>query len=273
MRVRVKICGITNREDALAAVAVGADALGFVFAPSLRQIAPAAAAEIIAELPPFVTTVGVLVNQDVHAILRVCPLDAIQFHGHESPEDLAAARGVRRIKAFRVHRFTEEFAELEQRVREERWDDALGRDRRQAQVDMLIRQLVDEIRPFQGIAHAYLLDTYVEGQEGGTGQVFPWAIAAGIGQAGQPVILAGGLKPENVAAAIRLARPHGVDVSSGVEREPGRKDSGKMRTFASQVAQANMASGHEDDVVEKTRHLRELQEQLRALRTRLPERE
>src|SRR5262245_45953915 len=192
MRVRVKICGITNLEDALLAVEAGADAPGLRFAPSPRQVMPQQAAEIMERLPPFVTTVGVVVNQDVPAILRACPLDAIQFHGQESPEELARVQGIRRIKAFRVQRMTMELAELERSVREDR-DDELAFERTRAQIDMLIQQLVEEVRPFQGIAHAYLLDTYVAGREGGTGQVFPWAVAAGIGQARQPVILAGGL--------------------------------------------------------------------------------
>src|SRR5205085_4705850 len=100
--MRVKICGITNIEDALAAVDAGAHALGFVFAPSPRQVTPEAAAAIIAALPPFVQTVGVFVDQDVAAILARCPLDAVQFHGEEPPEALDRLEGVRRIKAFRV---------------------------------------------------------------------------------------------------------------------------------------------------------------------------
>src|SRR5262245_40689797 len=101
-RTRVKICGITCLEDAEAAIAAGADALGFNFAESPRRVTPEQAAEILRALPPFVTRVGVVVDQDVDAIRRVCPLDAIQFHGSERPEVLVATRGVRRVKAFRV---------------------------------------------------------------------------------------------------------------------------------------------------------------------------
>src|SRR5204862_3796312 len=100
--MRVKICGITNIEDALAAVDAGAHALGFVFAPSPRQVTPEAAAAIIAALPPFVQTVGIFVDQDVAVTLARCPLDAVQFHGKEPPELLRHLNGVRRIKAFRV---------------------------------------------------------------------------------------------------------------------------------------------------------------------------
>src|SRR5712692_2914973 len=100
--MRVKICGITNREDALAAVEAGAHALGFVFAPSPRRVTPEQAAEIIAALPPFVQTVGVFVDAEVAPILSRCPLDAVQFHGQESSKTLAGITGVRRIKAFRV---------------------------------------------------------------------------------------------------------------------------------------------------------------------------
>jgi phosphoribosylanthranilate isomerase len=200
MRVRVKICGITNREDAWAAVEAGADALGFVFAPSLRQVTPAQAGAIIAALPPFVTTVGVVVDQDVTAILRECPLDAVQFHGQEPPEALAAVPGVRRIRALRL-RSVEELAGLAQ---------------------------------YAGVAHAFLLDSYVEGRAGGTGAPFAWELAAGA-DLPRPLILAGGLTPENVAAAIRQVRPYAVDVSSGVEAAPGRKDAARLRAFLDAV--------------------------------------
>src|SRR5688500_11099365 len=141
--MRVKICGITNREDALAAVEAGAHALGFVFAPSPRQVTPKRAAEIIAGLPPFVQTVGVVVDQDVEAILARCPLDAVQFHGEESPAEMAAVGGVRRIKAFRVA----------------------------ASADL------DPLAEYRDVAEAFLLDASVPGQAGGTGQTFPWRLA------------------------------------------------------------------------------------------------
>jgi len=193
--LRIKICGITNVEDALLACELGADALGFVFAPSPRQVTPDAAAAIICELPPFVTTVGLVVDQDPSPLLDRCPLDVIQFHGSESPETVARA-GRRAVKAFRVR----DAADLE------------------------------ALAHFDTVA-AYLLDAYVPGIAGGTGQRFPWQLAVEAKRFGKPVIVAGGLTPENVRLCIETTRPYGVDVSSGVEAVPGRKDPGKLRTF------------------------------------------
>lgn len=223
---RVKICGITSVEDALAAVAAGADALGFVFAPSPRQVTPEAAAAIVRELPPFVATVGVLVDQDPGPILEVCPLEVIQFHGAETPEQVAAVTGVRRVKAFRVR----------------------------ADGDL------EALRRYHDVAHALLLDAYDAGAAGGTGKAFPWALArlavarglvagapaqtspaacrtltAAKGATAPPLILAGGLTPENVAEAIAATSPYAVDVSSGVEVAPGRKDPARMAAFVRAV--------------------------------------
>jgi phosphoribosylanthranilate isomerase len=195
--MRVKICGITNREDAMLAVAAGAHALGFVFAPSPRQVAPEAVAAIVAGLPPFVQTVGVFVDQDVAAVLDRCPLDAVQFHGDEPPDALARLKGVRRIKAFRIA--TE--ADLA----------PLGR--------------------YREVAEAFLLDAQVAGIAGGTGQTFPWHLAREARRFGRPIILAGGLTPENVAAAIAEGGPDAVDVSSQIEMSPGRKDPVRVRRF------------------------------------------
>jgi phosphoribosylanthranilate isomerase len=196
--VQVKICGITNVEDALAAVEAGADALGFVFyPPSPRYVTPERAREIIDKLPPFVTTVGLFVDvpvETVNAIAARCGLDRLQLHGHESPVFCAmAARPV--IKAFRI-------------------------------------KSADSLMPLPDYkVSAYLLDAYVEGAlPGGTGASFAWELAAQAKPYG-PLILAGGLTPENVASAIRQVAPYGVDVSTGVERAPGRKDHGKVRTF------------------------------------------
>jgi phosphoribosylanthranilate isomerase len=195
--MRVKVCGITHRDDALLAVEAGAHALGFVFAPSPRQVTPEAAAEIIAALPPFVQTVGVVVDQDVESILRACPLDAVQFHGEEPPESLEHASGVRRIKAFRV---------------------AASDD-------------LEPMAAYAGVADAFLMDARVPGVAGGTGQTFPWHLAREARRFGRPIILAGGLTPENVEAAIAAGHPDAVDVSSQVEREPGRKDPERVRRF------------------------------------------
>jgi phosphoribosylanthranilate isomerase len=195
MPVRIKICGLTSLEDALLAVEAGADALGFIFAPSPRQVTPQQAAAIARELPPFVTTVGLVVDQDPRPIWDVCPLDAIQFHGSEPPEVVAAA-GVRALKAFRI--------------------------RTEADLAALDRYPT---------AAAFLLDAYVPGVPGGTGQRFPWELAVAAKRFGRPMIVAGGLTPENVAQCIAQTRPYGVDVSSGVESAPGKKDTQKVRDF------------------------------------------
>lgn len=204
MSLRIKIEGITSIEDALAAVEAGADALGFVFAPSPRRITPEAAAAIIRELPPFVTTVGLVVDQDPRPILTVCAVDVMQFHGSESPEEIA--RSARRaIKAFRVR----EAADLEQ------------------------------LSQYPAAA-AFLLDAYVPGVAGGTGRSFPWELASEARRFEKPVIVAGGLTPENVALCIRTTMPYGVDVASGVESAPGRKDHAMVRDF---IAAARTAAG------------------------------
>jgi len=195
--VRVKIEGITCLEDALAAVDAGADALGFVFAPSPRRIEPAAAAAIIRRLPPFVTTVGLVVDQDVDPILGACPLDTIQFHGSEPPEVVEACR-VRAIKAFRLRDS----------------GDLTALDR------------------YPGVT-AHLLDAYVPGLAGGTGTTFPWELAVQARAPGRRIIVAGGLTPENVAECVSRTRPYAVDVSTGVESSPGRKDLEKVRRFIS----------------------------------------
>jgi phosphoribosylanthranilate isomerase len=203
MSVRVKICGITSLEDALAAIDAGADALGFVFAPSPRQVTPEAASLIVRELPPFITTVGLVVDQDPRPLLDRCPVDVVQFHGSEAPEVVAAA-GRRAVKAFRVR----EAADLENLPR------------------------------YESVA-AFLLDAYVPGVAGGTGQRFPWSLACEAKRFGKPVIVAGGLTPENVALCVETTQPYGVDVSSGVEASPGKKDPGKVRAFVAAARQAS----------------------------------
>lgn len=198
VHVKVKICGITSREDALGALEAGADALGFVFySKSPRYIAPKAAAEIIASLPPFISNVGLFVNgsdQEVRQIVERTGIDTLQFHGDESAEDCAPF--LRHcIKAFRI-----------------------------ADVDSL-NQLPD----FH--TRAWLLDSFVPGEQGGTGVTFNWALAKQAVSLNRPVILAGGLTADNVQEAIRQVRPYAVDVSSGVESAPGKKDLAKVRAF------------------------------------------
>lgn len=193
--VRVKICGITSVEDAMAAAESGADALGFVFAESPRRVSPERVRGIIRQLPPLVQTVGVFVNAPVGWMQEVrahCQLDLLQLHGEEKPE-VAAMLGGRVIKAVRVDGNTAPLKEVYPNA-------------------------------------TLLLDTYVAHARGGTGETFDWTLAREVARR-RPVILAGGLSPENVQEAIRIVHPYAVDVSSGVEREPGRKDHEKMACF------------------------------------------
>jgi phosphoribosylanthranilate isomerase len=195
--VRVKICGITNVEDARHAAACGADALGFVFyAQSPRCLSPETAREIIAELPPFITTVGLFVNETPERIRQIagfCGLDILQLHGDEPPQQCLFPP-YRVVKALRVK-------------------DAASLARRG-----------------EYAVAALLLDAWVAGVYGGTGQAFDWKLAAQVA-CEQPVILAGGLTAENVAEAVRAVRPYAVDVSSGVEAAPGKKDPQKVAEF------------------------------------------
>lgn len=194
--VRVKICGITNLEDALAAVELGADALGFVFAPSPRQVTVEQAANIVAGLPPFICKAGVFVDselEEVKEIMKVCGLDLAQLHGSESP-DFCQALFPQVIKSFRVE--NESILELMPRYK----------------------------------ASAYLLDSYNATLKGGTGQSFDWGIAKQAVRYG-PIILSGGLTSANVRQAIAQVQPYAVDVSSGVESESGKKDHDKLRAF------------------------------------------
>lgn len=199
--IRVKVCGITNLEDALVAALAGADALGFNFWPrSPRYIAPRAAADIIAQLPPLVTPVAVVVDEppaQVARLARRSGVRAVQLHGQESPQDVAAlaADGFAVLKAVRV-----------------------GQDFRPQQ-----------LRSYVGV-DAFLLDTEVKGRRGGTGKSFDWKKARAANRYGR-VLLAGGLTVENVGEAVAQARPYGVDVCSGVERRPGNKDHDLLREF------------------------------------------
>ncbi len=199
----VKICGITSEEDGLLAVAMGADAVGFLFAPSPRRVSPTTAGEIARRLPPEILTVGVFRNEDPRTVVRIANrarLRAVQLHGHESPEE---TRRVREqvgtvIKAFRAGS-----KELEQA--------------RDYGADIV---LVDADQP-------------------GSGKIFDWALAERAAGA-LPVMVAGGLNPTNVAEAISKTRPWGVDVSTGVESSPGRKDPRLVRDF---ITAARAAAG------------------------------
>jgi phosphoribosylanthranilate isomerase len=198
MDVKVKICGLTNVEDALAAVAAGADFLGFVlWERSPRHVTVETAREIARQLPPGTTRVGVFVDATVEQVmfsLRVCDFAALQFHGQESPA-YCQQFGVMTIKAFRI--------------------------RDAGSLSALSAYDTD----------AFLLDSQVEGRPGGTGETFDWPLAAPAKKFDKPIFLAGGLTPQNVAAAVRAVRPFAVDVSTGVEVSPGKKDHQKMRDF------------------------------------------
>lgn len=206
--IRIKICGITSCEDAWAAVDSGADALGFIFVTGTpRYIEPEAAADIVAQMPPFVATVGVFIDrtpEEVERIVDACGLSLAQLHGNESPAECGRLR-TPFVKTIRV----------------------------QGEHDLETLRIYPEAR-------AFLLDTYVVDRPGGTGRTFPWEIAAKAARQAR-VILSGGLAPDNVALAVAQVRPYAVDVCSGVEACPGRKDHRKVREF---IEQARKADAH-----------------------------
>jgi phosphoribosylanthranilate isomerase len=208
--VRIKICGITNLEDARLAADLGAHALGFIFYPkSPRSVRPDAAREIIRNLPPLVMTVGVFVDEEaevVRGIAETAGLDWVQLHGQESPEYCCELKH-RVIKGFRIQ-------------------------------DSSSLTLLPQ---YQGTVQAMLLDTYKAGTAGGTGETFDWELARQAGELG-PIILAGGLTPGNVAQAIHAAKPAAVDVASGVEAAPGKKDREKLREFLKAVKEVEGAT-------------------------------
>ena len=203
MNVRVKICGITNLEDALAAVDAGADALGFMlYEASPRNVPADRAAEIVRHLPPFVARVGVFVNAAEEMVRRAageCGVDTLQFHGDETPAFCRKFSPLKVYKAFRI--------------------------RNSESLQSLPAYKTD----------AWLLDSFVPDKPGGSGVTFNWDLAVEARKLGPPIILAGGLTPENVADAVRKVRPYAVDVSSGVESSPGKKDQAKMRDFIAAV--------------------------------------
>lgn len=205
MQTRIKICGLTRPEDVDAAVAAGADAIGFVFYPkSPRYVTPVQAAALVRRLPPFVLAVGLFVNEDpatLQTILEQVPLNLLQFHGDERPED-CSRWGRPYLRAARV----------------------------QPGLD-----LVQYAADFSG-ARALLLDAFVEGYGGG-GHVFDWRLIPP--NLSLPIILSGGLNPDNVADAVRRVRPVAVDVSSGVEAAKGIKDHQRMADFVAAVRAAD----------------------------------
>lgn len=205
--IRIKICGITNLDDAIAAVDYGADALGFVFYPeSPRAITHEKAKKIISSLPPFMTTVGVFVDrskQEIEKIVSYTGLNVIQLHGSENPDNCNLCQNV--IKAFRIKDLS----------------------------DLSLLHLYKRVS-------AFLLDTYSPHSIGGSGQTFNWEIAVEAKKFGK-IILAGGLSPENVEEAITMVQPYGIDVSSGVEGDKkGIKDHNKLRLFIERARSASL---------------------------------
>ncbi|MEK6223337.1 MAG: phosphoribosylanthranilate isomerase [Thermodesulfobacteriales bacterium] len=194
---KIKICGITNMEDAQAAADFGADALGFIFyKQSKRYIDPEVAKRIISALPPFLTTVGVFVNQDLDEISEIKEMTGIQvaqLHGDETPE-FASLLPLEVIKAIRVKDKSD----------------------------------LDRVAQYSG--QAILFDTYSDIEYGGTGESFDWGILKTKPISGD-IILSGGLNPDNVLEAIKIVKPYAVDVSSGVEIAPGKKDHKKIKKF------------------------------------------
>lgn len=197
--IRVKICGITRLEDAVAAVNTGAHALGFIFyEKSPRHISIQAAANICAALPPFVSKVGVFVNELEYTIEKAvadCGLDTLQFHGDEPP-GFCQKFPTKSIKAFRI--------------------------KSESDLSVLPDYDVD----------AWLLDAFSEKEQGGTGKTFDWSLAVKAKSIGNiPIILSGGLNPDNVQQAIKTVQPYGVDASSSLEESPGKKDHTKIQNF------------------------------------------
>lgn len=200
----VKVCGVTNVEDALAALDAGADMLGFNFyARSPRYVTPAEVRKIIERLPDGVSCVGVFVNEptpaEVERIAHEARLGTVQLHGDETPDYCRSLRGLTTVKALRV-----------------------GAD-----------YSVESAATYK--TDAVLLDAYVAGERGGTGHTFDWALATLTRERVPRLFFAGGLNPKNVAAALAAVRPYAVDVCSGVETSPGRKSPELMRRFVEQV--------------------------------------
>jgi len=203
--IKVKVCGITNLEDAIKSIELGADALGFIFyKKSKRYITPGKAKRIIKELPPFVSKVGVFVNSSLDDIVKISNttgISAIQLHGDES-QAFCNRLKLPVIKTIRVK-------------------------------DRINKQSVESFQ-----AQAILFDTYKDNEYGGTGISFDWRIISK-SRINNNIILSGGLNPDNVAKAVNIVKPYAVDVSSGVEKEPGVKDHRKIKKFIEAVKNDN----------------------------------
>jgi phosphoribosylanthranilate isomerase len=201
--VQVKICGINRMTDAEKAVELGADALGFVFAKSPRQITPQKVRDITRRISPFVITVGVFVNKQpakIREIIDFCGLDLVQLHGNESVT-VCSELAPRVIKAFRV----------------------------QGEESLL------QIADFKNHVRAILLDAYQEGLNGGTGKTFDWRLALKAKKTSIPLVLSGGLGFDNIEEALERVNPFAIDISSGIEKRPGIKDHGRMRILMDKI--------------------------------------
>ena len=206
--VKVKICGITDPHDALFSAELGADSLGFIFAPSPRQVTPEEVRAIVVRLPPFVQTVGVFIDEDLATIRKIidfCGLDLVQLHGDESPE-MCYELMPRTVKAFRV-----------------KGESSLS-----------------AIRRYRGSVKAVLFDSYSEEKRGGTGKTFDWNLAVKGKDLGMPVILSGGLTPSNIQEAILTVKPYAIDVSSGIEESPGKKSPILMQRLMETIRQLDV---------------------------------
>lgn len=199
----IKICGITNLEDARSAVSFGADALGFVFAESPRKIEQKRAKEIISNIKGKALCIGVFVNEPLGKVVKTakyCGLDVIQLHGDESPEYCSNIKVGKVIKAFHI----------------------------KDQTSLKLIKGYDMV-------FAYLLDTFSKERYGGTGRTFDWNIAVKAKPLGKPIILSGGLNLANIKEAIKVVRPYGVDISSSIESGPGKKDIGQMERIIKEI--------------------------------------
>ncbi len=206
-RIRIKLCGTTNSNDAFAAIDAGVDGLGFIFvAMSPRNVHPDAVRAITGSLPPFISRVGVFVDQPIDQVVHLaqfCRLTHIQLHGKERPEYcrvLADLCGCSLIKAFRVSQDS----------------------------------VADDFSIYDNVVNGFLLDTYKKGIPGGTGEAFDWRIVERLSLR-RPVILAGGLGLDNIDQAVKTVKPFGIDINSGVEKRPGVKDHQKLRDLITKV--------------------------------------
>ena len=202
--MKIKFCGITNKEDASNAIALGVDAIGFIFYEhSPRFITPEKVEEFMLEIPPFIHTVGVFVNETyekINEIANRCKLSTIQLHGKESP-DFCTKFNLPTIKAIQVKNETD----------------------------------IEKIPMYKGCVNGILLDTKVENVHGGTGKTFDWGLAIAAKEYDTPLILSGGINSENIGKALKMVGPYGIDVCSGIEKEPGIKDYNKMQTLFANI--------------------------------------